>query len=368
MAAPFVIHRAEALHLRHRLSRTRIFSTGAHDTRDLLLIRVEGPDGLVGWGETYLVPGAREAADAVCRWLIGQDVEAAAATLVAVTGAHRWALSAVTMALDDLRARHRGIPLSGLHGERVRSHVRPYASSAGYVAGAPLDETWAAEAMAVHAAGFRAFKLRIGREDPGQELAAMRAVQRAVPGLDWMADVNAAWSSETTRDLGPDLAELGLLWLEEPVSTTDLPAYARLRQALPIPIAGGEGVESPGDATTALAAGAYDIIQPDASICGGVAPLLRIAAAAGAQGVACIPHACNGAISLAATLQVLAVLVNRDPVIDAGPLLEHDAGENPIRTDLLMEPPTIHDGWMEIPTGPGLGVEVDEAVVAALRV
>jgi len=368
MAGQAVIARAEVLHLRHRLSRTRFFSTGSNDTRDSLLIRVEDRLGVVGWGETYLVAGAHDAAEAVCRSLVRQYPEAAAVALARLSGAHRWVLSAVTMAMDDLRARRRGIPLARLYGDPMRTRVRPYASSAGYSAGRPLVETWSAEAAAVRAAGFGALKLRIGRGDPAVELAAIREVQRAVPGLDWMADVNAAWSAETTGILAPELAELGLRWLEEPMPTDDLPAYARIRPGLAMPLAGGEGLESPGEAAAAVAMGAFDIIQPDASICGGVAPLLRIAAAARAQGIGCIPHACNGAISLAATLQVLAVLSVGSAALEAGPLLEHDVGENPMRTDLLVWPLVIRDGWMDIPDGPGLGIEVDEAVVAALRV
>lgn len=150
--------------------------------------------------------------------------------------------------------------------------------------------------------------------------------------------------------------------------TDDLPAYAPMRRDLAVPIAGGEGVESPDAAAAAMAGDAFDIIQPDASICGGVAPLLHIAAASAAQRIGCIPHACNGAISLAATLQVLAVLPLQVPELEAGPLLEHDVGENPLRTDLLVSPLRIRDGWMDIPNGPGLGVEVDEALIATLRV
>lgn len=368
MAARVVIDRAAALHLRHRLSRTRFFSTGSNETRDSLLIRLEDRDGVVGWGETYLVAGAREAAEGVCRWLVGQDPEMAAVTVASVTGAHRWALSAVAMALDDLRARRRGVSVARLHGDPVRTRVRPYASSAGYVAGRPLAETWAEEAAAARSAGFEAFKLRIGREDPATELAAIREAQSAVPGLVWMADVNGAWTAGTTRSLSGELAGLDLRWLEEPMPTDNLPAYAPVRAALAIPIAGGEGVESPGEAAMANAVGAFDIIQPDASICGGVAPLLRIAAAAGAQSIGCIPHACNGAVSLAATLQVLAVLALQTPELESGPLLEHDFGENPLRSDLLRTPLVVRDGWMEIPDGPGLGVEVDETFVAAHRV
>jgi D-galactarolactone cycloisomerase len=136
---------------------------------------------------------------------------------------------------------------------------------------------------------------------------------------------------------------------------------------LSVPIAGGEGSQSPGQATGALSAGLFDIIQPDVSICGGLAPLLTIAAAAEAQGVACIPHACNGAVNLAATLQALAALPLQSPAIEAGPMLEHNVGENPLRTDLLATRLPIRDGWLAIPDGPGLGVEIDESVMEALQ-
>ncbi|MFN8623953.1 MAG: mandelate racemase/muconate lactonizing enzyme family protein, partial [Chloroflexota bacterium] len=297
----------------------------------------------------------------------GQDVEVAAASLATLRDAPRMVLSAVRIALDDARARRRGIPLHALYGERVRTRIRPYASSAGYVAGADLAATWIAEATAARDAGFAALKLRIGRGDAAREVEAIRVAVAAVDGFDWMADVNEAWSVETTRRHGPELAALGLRWLEEPMPATDLPAYARVRGTLGLPVAGGEGSESPGRASAALVAGAFDIIQPDVSICGGLAPLLTIAAAAGAQRVACIPHACNGAINLAATLQALAVLPPQAAAVEAGPLLEHDHGENPIRTDMLATPLVIREGWIDIPDGPGLGVEVVERVVAALR-
>ena len=269
---PTAIRRAEAIHLRHHLSRPRIFSTGSGETRDSLVIRVECHDGTVGWGETYLLPGARTAAEALCAWLVGQEVDAAATILDGLGGADGWVLSAVRIAVDDVRARQRGIPLSGLYGERMRTRVRPYASSAGYVPGVPLAETWIAEAATVRAAGFAALKLRIGREDPGLELAAIRVAQTAVSGLGWMADVNEAWSVETARQRGPELAELGLRWLEEPIPAADLRGYTALRRELPITLAGGEGTASPGHASAALGAGAYDLIQPDASICGGIGP------------------------------------------------------------------------------------------------
>ena len=306
-------------------------------------------------------------------WLVGQDADAAAQALATLGGANRWVLSAVAIAVDDLRARRRGVPLAALYGERVRDRVRAYASSTGYVDGVPHAEAWASEARSAAVAGFWGIKLRIGRDDPELELRAVAMSRDAVPALAWMADVNAAWSAETTRRLVPALDGLGLAWLEEPLPTTDYPAYRPFRELLATPVAGGEIVESPGAAAAALAAGAFDLIQPDVSICGGVAPALRIAAAATAQGIGCVPHACNGAINLAATLQLLAILPRlpdsaAGPELGGEPALEHDFGENPLRSDLLAEPLRPTDGWVAIPAGPGLGVDVDEDVVARYRV
>ncbi len=169
--------------------------------------------------------------------------------------------------------------------------------------------------------------------------------------------------------LGRALEGSGFRWLEEPLPTSDYAAYAPLADALALPIAGGEMLETSAAAEPLLAGGAFDIVQPDASICGGIGGVLAIAELAGAAGRCALPHACNGAIALAATLQALAVLpVAPDAPVWAEPMLEHDVGENPIRSELLATALAVNDGWMIIPAGPGLGIDVDEAIVRRLAV
>lgn len=364
-----MIERAEVLVLTHRLSRTRLFSTGSNVTRDSVVVRIQDGEDRVGWGETYLVPGAVDACRAMARDLDGREPDDAAAVLSARGKAHRWALGAVTMALDDLRARGRGVPVSALYGERLRERVRPYASSRGYVEGREPVDAWSDEAAAVSVDGFRAIKLRIGRYDLRDEIAAIEQVVAASPPMTWMADGNGAYTLEESRRLGAALHALGFRWLEEPLPTSDYAAYAPLARELTIPLAGGEILESASAARPLLAAGSFDLIQPDVSICGGIGGLLEIAQSASAAGRIAIPHACSGAIAMAATLQVLAVLAVPEGAPPwAEPLLEFDVGENPIRTELLTEPLAPVDGWMVIPGGPGLGVEVDEAAVRRLAV
>ena len=115
-----MIERAEVIVLSHRLSRTRLFSTGSNVTRDSVIVRVQDTAGRIGWGETYLVPGAVASCRAMAGELAGRDADEASADLIGRPGLHRWALGAVTMALDDLRARARSVPLSALYGVRVR--------------------------------------------------------------------------------------------------------------------------------------------------------------------------------------------------------------------------------------------------------
>lgn len=356
-----MIRRAEVLVLSHRLSRLRLFGTGSNATRDSIVVRLEDGDGQVGWGETYLVAGALDATRAMAAGLVGREPEAAAAALVASPDLHRWALGAVSMALDDLRARNRGIAVAALYGDRRRERVRAYASSRGYVAGTSPEAAWSEEAASTWDDGFRALKLRIGRFALADEIAAVERLVAMAPAMTWMADGNGAYDHEDSRRLGDALDTLGFRWLEEPLPTTDYAAYAPLARELAIPLAGGEILETADQAEPFLRAGSFDLVQPDVSICGGIGGVLRIAAAAADSGRFAVPHACSGAIALAATLQVLAVLpVPDDAAPWAEPLLEHDVGENPIRTDVLTLPLTLDDGWMTIPNGPGLGVEVDE--------
>jgi D-galactarolactone cycloisomerase len=243
-----VIVRTEVLVLTHRLSRTRLFGTGSNVTRDSVVVRLEDGDGPVGWGETYLVPGVVEAARAMTEELVGRDADAAAAELTARPDAHRWALGAVSMALDDLRARCRGIPVSDLYGERRREQVRAYASSRGYLGGLSPEAAWTDEVATTWEDGFRAMKLRIGRYPLDDEIAAIERVVAAAPLMTWMADGNGAYDLEESRRLAAALEALRFRWLEEPLPTDDYLAYAPLASELTIPLAGGEILESAGAA------------------------------------------------------------------------------------------------------------------------
>ncbi len=359
------IERVDVFVLDHPLARRRIFSTGGNDSRGAALVRIEDGDGAVGWGETYPVVGAAVLLRELGAGLIGRDPDDAAANWgwLWAASSNGFHVSALSMALDDLRARRRGVPVSALYGGAVRSRARAYASSEGYLEGVPTLDVWRAEAERALQAGFTGFKLRIGRLAVAEELATIETFRTAFPDVELMADGNGAYTMGQALEVGAALHGLAFRWFEEPIPTAAYAGYERLRARLPLALAGGELIQDRDAGRALVDRGAVDIIQPDVSICGGIGEALAIAGIARLNAIEIQPHACNGALGLAASLQLLAVLPDPVRLPGSGPLLEHDFGPNPSRTDLLATPLVMRNGWFDIPSGSGLGVEVDEAFV-----
>lgn len=366
---------AEAFVLVHELDEPRGVSCAWYEQRESVVVRLVDEDGVVGWGEACLRPGVVAALDELGELLVGRDPLASRACLSALraSAADQWAVSGLSLALDDLRGRQLGVPAAALYGGAVRDRVRAYASSGGYHREREPEELWPAEAAEMAAAGFTAFKLRIGRYAPARELPVLAAVRERLPELDLLVDANGAYTVPRAIQVGRELERLGFGWFEEPLTRMSdglsYPGYERLTAALDIPVAAGEGLETRAAFADFLARGAAEIVQPDVGICGGIGEALLVAELAALGGRPCIPHCWGGAILLAGTLQLLAVLPDVCEVGDTGlPLLEFDVFENPLMTRVVAEPFALVDGHVHIPAGPGLGVEVDEEYVRATDV
>ena len=365
------IERADWFVLRHAMSAPRGPSIWTYRSRECVLLKLTDADGIAGWGETYLEPGVVAALAGATGAVVGRDARAANVIWreAAAASSNSLAVSVISIALDDLRARQVGIPVAGLYGGALRTRVRAYASSAGYEVEGEREidpaETWQRDLPALAAEGFTAIKLRVGRHPVKHELSAIEAaMSKLPPGVELMADGNAAYTVPQAIEMGHGLERLGFVWFEEPSPQDGYAGYERIHDALDIALAGGEGTTDRRQARACLERGIFDIVQPDVSICGGVGEAQFIAGLAQVRGIGCIPHMWGGAIMLAATLQVLALLPDptRSPATLA-PLLEYDTTENPFRTDLLTRPLSMVDGWFDIPDGPGLGVEPDEQQV-----
>jgi D-galactarolactone cycloisomerase len=360
--------------LRHDLPRAYGVSTFLYSTRESLLVRVRTDEGLVGWGETAYLGGVRGLIeDQLGPLLVGRDPIQHRRLWRELWGpnfGNGLAVGALDTALEDLRGKALGLPIAEVHGGRLRDRVPAYASAMNYTEGNAPEKQYPEEAAGLAAKGFRALKMRIGRLSMSRDLAAVAAVREAVgPDVRLMADGNGAYTLGEAIRVGRELDRLGLFWFEEPLPEEHYTGYEVLTDKLDIAIAAGEALTSRGAFKEVIARRAMDIVQPDITLCGGIGECLFVAEMARAWGLQCAPHCWGGAIALTASLHLLALIPDATwSHTTYTPMLELDTYENPFRDELTANPIRVSDGFVEIPTGPGLGIEVNEEVLRRYEV
>ena len=371
--------------LKSPLAEPFAFSQGWVRQRSATLVEVVTDEGVTGWGEAFaqgLEPPEIAAAaieHALKPLLIGADPLATEVLWHRMYHATRdygrkgsvvAAISAVDIALWDIAGRARGEPIHKLLGGAFRDRVEPYATGFYRIKGQGEAARLADEAVRHHEAGFRLMKVKLGYgvED---DIACMQAICRAIEGRDitLMIDTNHAYGRAEALRLGRALADCKLRWYEEPVVPEDLRGYAEMREKLTMPIAGGENEHTMYGYRELFAAGAVDIAQPDLGSCGGITAARHIIALAQSHGVAVNPHVWGSAIAQAASLQLIAALpVAHHSLFAQEPVFEYDRSSHPFRQHLITEPILQQGGWVTIPDGPGLGVEIDRAALEKYRV
>jgi D-galactarolactone cycloisomerase len=371
--------------LKSPLAEPFAFSQGWVRQRSATLVEVVTDEGVTGWGEAFaqgLEPPEIAAAAieyALKPLLIGADPLATEVLWHSMYHATRdygrkgsvvAAISAVDIALWDIAGRARGEPIHKLLGGAFRDRVEPYATGFYRIKGQGEAARLADEALRHHEAGFRLMKVKLGYgvED---DIACMQAICRAIEGRDitLMIDTNHAYGRAEALRLGRALADCKLRWYEEPVVPEDLRGYVEMREKLTMPIAGGENEHTMYGYRELFAAGAVDIAQPDLGSCGGITAARHIIALAQSHGVAVNPHVWGSAIAQAASLQLIAALpVAHHSLFAQEPVFEYDRSSHPFRQHLITEPILQQGGWVTIPDGPGLGVEIDRAALEKYRV
>jgi len=371
--------------LKSPLTEPFAFSQGWVRQRSATLLEVVTDDGVVGWGEAFaqgLEPPEIAAAvieHALKPIVLGGDpldTEVLWHRMYHMTrdygrkGSVVAAISAVDIALWDIAGKVRGQPIHRLLGGAFRTRVQPYATGFYRIAGQGEATRLADEALRHFEAGFTLMKVKLGY-GVDDDIACMREIGRAIQGkpIRLMIDTNHAYGRAEALRLGRALADFDLRWYEEPVAPEDLQGYVELRQKLPMPIAGGENEHTLFGFRDLLAAGCVDVAQPDIGSCGGITAGRHIATLAQAHGVQVNPHVWGSAIAQAASLQFIAALpVAHHSLFAAEPVLEYDRSSHPFRQQLITQPIGLVDGWVPIPTGPGLGVDVDRSVLEKYRV
>jgi len=364
------ITEVKTFHVQCRLSKTAGGSGYMEDARNAVLVKISTDEGLTGWGETVALGGVRRLIEEqFAPLLVGQDPVRDYRKLWPQLWGRYFhsgpAVSAIDMALHDLRGKAFNVSIGDLYGGRLRDRVAVYASGMNYSDRPQPSDHFVDEARELAQRGFLAMKMRIGRLPAQQDLAVAAAVREAVgPNIRLMADGNGGYSMGTALAVGQELHRLGYYWFEEPLPEESYRGYEALRAKLPLPLAGGEILDSRDYAKDLIQRGIADILLPDVSLCGGIGEWLFVADMARLWGIQINPHCWAGAIVIAATVHVLSLLP--EPSLGAlpeSPMLELDVSENPLRDEIAVAPLVQRDGFVAVPTGPGLGVEIDEAAV-----
>lgn len=344
---------------------------GRQVKRDAVLVKVETASGLHGWGEAHhgRAPGAvaKLVQTTVRQLVLGMDAHDVNGVWRRVfqgqLASHGMgaaaciALSGLDMAIWDIRGKALGLPLHRLLGGAGRS-IPAYAG--GVSLGWQPPPQLVAEAAACVSAGFRAVKLRVG-DSPERDIARVRAVREALgDAVTILVDANTGYDLDAVRRVIPAFDALAVGWLEEPFAAPDAASYRRAATFGRTPLACGENHYTRHEFHRLLDDGAVSVLQPDVSKSGGITEVLRIGAMAGAAGLRIHPHTSMTALNMAASVHLLCAL-------EEGGYFEADVSRvNPFRDQLAAGGFAVDaEGCVEPPPGPGLGLEVDEAFVAA---
>ncbi len=349
---------------------------GVNVKSEAALVVVETDEGLTGYGEAKGTPPVMRAIveSRLKPALLGQDptrveylwerMYSASRTGLAlkygrpyhghnVRGEFTCAMSGVDVALWDIFGKSLGVPVYKLLGGGVRDRIRAYGSGGWAGPGAA-----GAELAGYVEKGFGAVKMRVGGLDdedfPTRSVTRLREVREAIgPKVDLMMDAHGALTANQAVQIARLAEEFRISWFEEPVAVADdLAGLAEVRQRTTIPIATGENACTRFEFQAIVDTRAADVLQPDIAIAGGLTETRRIAALAHARGVVVAPHVWGSALLWAASLQFAAATPNCV-------ILEFCQAYSPLLYDLLTTPVAVGtDGNVEIPTGPGLGVEL----------
>lgn len=361
-------------------------SQATFPARNSLLVRITTDEGLIGWGEGGQYGPAEPVAAAIdgvmAPMLIGRSPQEpvkiweqlyAFSRDFGQKGTYIEAISAIDIALWDLWGQSLGQPIHALLGGAVRDHVVAYATGCYYGENfrnrpemlASLEQ----EAAAYAGVGFGILKMKVGLLSVGQDAERVAVVRQAIgDDIDLLVDANHAYNVATATRMGRILEEHGVLWFEEPVVPEDRAGYRKLRDRLDVPIAGGEAEFTRFGFRDLFVNGCVDIAQPDLCVAGGISEFLKIQALASSFGVLTIPHVWGSGIALATALHAVATVPatphSYAPVPLANePVIEYDRQHNPLRDELLVENFSLDDGCLAVPSGPGLGITINEDVL-----
>jgi L-alanine-DL-glutamate epimerase-like enolase superfamily enzyme len=285
-----------------------------------------------------------------------------------VMGLQPEALAGVDIALWDILGKVAGLPICQLLGGKRRDSVRMYSSIGGGARATAKEMAKKAEEAVRD--GFSMVKIRMdyGPVPPDvnvkHDLEVLATVRKAIgPDVQLGYDPNNGYSTQTAIRVGKAIEEFGVIHYEEPVAQTDYAGYAKVVDAVDIPVAAGEHEYTRWQFCDLIQIGNPDILQPDLIKCAGISEAIKIAALASAHHKILVPHQTSPTIGEAANVHFTSVFVAGDTAQE----LSHGGMKSSLHA-LFKNPLEFKEGRITVPTGPGLGLDLDEAKLKAAMI
>jgi galactonate dehydratase len=345
--------------------------------RNYIFVKIQTDDGVVGWGEATL--GWKETAvrelirDYGRRYVVGQDpfdIESLWFKLYQVehnTGPVMYsAMAGIEMALWDIVGQACGQPVYNLVGGKVRNKVKAYANG-WYTSTNDLNDL-SEKAREVKARGYKALKFdpfgpggrEISRAELKQAGVTVETVRQAVgEDVDILLEFHGRFSPIMALEAIRAMVPYNPTWCEEPIPAHNQVSMAQVTASSPLRVATGEHTYSRYGFLDLLEHKAAHVIQPDITYAGGFLETKKIAAMAEAYYVSVAPHNCDGPLKTIAAIHLAANIPN---FLILETFQDYDV---PWRADLASGIPQVVDGYLEVPSKPGWGIEVNESVIAA---
>lgn len=344
-------------------------ANGLKAYRSTYFIRLVTESGITGWGECSGWLPALECAfrEQIIPYILGQDARLRTKIVQTIGSWHTRPASAVSMALTDIAARRAGQSVCGLWGGPLREQVPVYASFQSYTE----DETWESVSLQrieeALTKGFTRMKVKVGGKPLADDMRHIRALQsRFGRHIELALDANQSYDAAAACAWQPLIGKWdNWMWFEEPLPLHQWQPYAHCRQKLGIPISGGENVAEAKIFMNAVQQQAFDILQPDPVHVGDLDEYRGILQLARFAEIRVSPHTYDGALARCYALYAQACLKpwsKMEP--DSIEPVEWDMMDNPFTSIVPLE---AEQGMVRIPSGTGVGLDVDEELMRHYR-
>ncbi|WP_271784119.1 mandelate racemase/muconate lactonizing enzyme family protein [Aquimarina algiphila] len=369
----------ESFILCDKLKESFSFSQWEYSERRICIVKVTSDTGHVGWGEGYGPASIIKAGiENLTPFLVGQNplhIETIWNIMYRRTldyarrGILVSAISAIDVALWDLKGKIMEQPVYLLLGGKKRDSIVPYATGLYFTKNKDLGDALAKEAKEYSDLGYKAIKMKVGLSIE-EDIEHVRMVRGAIgPDIDLMIDANHAYNLREAIKLAKAVEPYNIYWFEEPLSPEYYEQYSELRTKTTIPIAGGECEYLRYGFQTLLSSKSVDIIQPDICATGGLTEAKRIATLASVYGAEIVPHTWGTGIAFSAAMHFVTnidCLPGRlkEPIC----YIEHDRTENGLREELTNSRMAYENGVIKIDDTVGLGFTVNEDALEKYKI